>query len=44
MAGVPLYLLFRVSLVTPAGASLWLLGDTVYQELYGDHLHPLFSI
>ena len=40
---VPTYLLTRWSLVVPAGATAWFLGDTVYQELYGGHLHPLTS-
>jgi hypothetical protein len=43
VAAVPLYLLARFSLVLPVGATVWLLGNTVYQELYGAHLHPLSS-
>lgn len=43
IGAVPLYLLVRLSLVTPAGATAWFLGDTVYQHLYGAHLHPLSS-
>jgi len=43
VAAVPLYLLARFSLLLPAGTTLWLLGTTVYQELYGAHLHPLTS-
>jgi hypothetical protein len=43
VAGVPLYLLTRFSLLLPAGLTVWFLGDTVYQELYGAHLHPLTS-
>ncbi|SDW39051.1 hypothetical protein SAMN05443574_10362 [Haloarcula vallismortis] len=40
---VPLYLCSRFSLVTPVLVTLWLLGDTVYEWLYGTHLHPLSS-
>jgi hypothetical protein len=40
---VPLYLCSRFSLVTPVFVTLWLLGDTVYEWLYGTHLHPLSS-
>lgn len=40
---VPLYLFGRLSLVTPPLATLWILGDTVYQWAYGTHLHPLSS-
>ncbi|WP_435066920.1 hypothetical protein [Haloplanus sp. C73] len=40
---VPLYLFGRLSLVTPPLATLWILGDTVYQWAYGAHLHPLSS-
>ncbi|QIB75575.1 hypothetical protein G3I44_15510 [Halogeometricum borinquense] len=43
MAAVPLFLLARFSLILPAGVTLWLLGNNVYQELYGTHLHPLSS-
>jgi len=43
VAAVPLSLLLRFSLVLPAGTTLWFLGNTVYQELYGAHLHPLTS-
>lgn len=43
VAAVPAYLLARFSLVLPAGATAWFLGNTVYQELYGTHLHPLSS-
>ena len=43
MAAVPLYLLARFSLILPTGMTIWLLGNTVYQELYGAHLHPLTS-
>ena len=43
VAAVPLYLLARFALLLPAGTTLWLLGNTVYQELYGAHLHPLTS-
>jgi hypothetical protein len=43
MAAVPLYLLARFSVVSPAGTTVWLLGNTVYQDLYGAHLHPLTS-
>ena len=42
-AAVPLYLFGRFSLVATPLATLWLLGDTVYQWLYGAHLHPLSS-
>ncbi|WP_324756366.1 hypothetical protein [Haloarcula montana] len=40
---VPLYLLLRLSLLTPTLMTLWILGDTVWQSLYGSHLHPLSS-
>ena len=40
---VPLYLCSRLSLVTPVFVTLWLLGNTVYEWLYGTHLHPLSS-
>jgi hypothetical protein len=43
MAAVPLYLLARFSVVSPAGTTVWLLGNAVYQDLYGAHLHPLTS-
>lgn len=43
MAAVPLYLLARFSLLLPAGTTIWFLGNTVFQELYGAHLHPLTS-
>jgi hypothetical protein len=43
MAAVPLYLLTRFSVVSPAGMTVWLLSNTVYQDLYGTHLHPLTS-
>lgn len=43
VAAVPLYLCSRFSLVTPVSVTLWLLGDTVYEWLYGTHLHPLSS-
>jgi hypothetical protein len=43
MAAVPLYLLARFSVVSPAGTTVWLLGNTVYLDLYGTHLHPLRS-
>jgi membrane protease YdiL (CAAX protease family) len=43
MAAVPLYLLARFSVVSPAGTTVWLLANTVYQDLYGAHLHPLTS-
>jgi len=42
-AAVPLYLFARFSLVTPPLVTLWTLGNTVYQWLYGAHLHPLSS-
>lgn len=42
-AAVPLYLLGRFSLVSPPLVTLWILGNTVYQWLYGAHLHPLSS-
>lgn len=42
-AAVPLYLFARFSLLTPPLVTLWILGDTVYQWLYGAHLHPLSS-
>ncbi|MFC6975322.1 hypothetical protein ACFQL1_12760 [Halomicroarcula sp. GCM10025709] len=40
---VPVYLLLRLSLVTPALMTLWILGETVWQWRYGTHLHPLSS-
>jgi hypothetical protein len=40
---VPVYLLLRLSLVTPALMTLWILGETVCQWRYGTHLHPLSS-
>ncbi|MCU4800338.1 hypothetical protein OB920_08135 [Halobacteria archaeon HArc-gm2] len=43
LGAVPLYLLVRFSLVTPVLATGWTLGNTVYQHLYGTHLHPLSS-
>ncbi|WP_188852811.1 hypothetical protein [Haloarcula argentinensis] len=43
VAAVPLYLCSRLSLVTPVLVTVWLLGDTVYEWLYGTHLHPLSS-
>lgn len=43
MGAVPLYLCSRLSLVTPVFVTLWLLGNTVYEWLYGTHLHPLSS-
>ncbi|WP_338742247.1 hypothetical protein [Haloplanus salilacus] len=42
-AAVPLYLLARFSLVTPPLVTFGILGNTVYQWLYGAHLHPLSS-
>ena len=42
-AAVPLYLFARFSLLTPPLVTLWILGNTVYQWLYGAHLHPLSS-
>jgi hypothetical protein len=42
-AAVPLYLFGRLSLVSAPLATLWVLGETVYQWLYGTHLHPLSS-
>jgi hypothetical protein len=42
-AAVPLYLFARFSLLTPPIVTLWILGNTVYQWLYGAHLHPLSS-
>jgi hypothetical protein len=42
-AAVPLYLFGRLSLVSAPLATLWVLGNTVYQWLYGTHLHPLSS-
>ena len=42
-AAVPLYLFVRFSLLTPPLVTLWILGNTVYQWLYGAHLHPLSS-
>ncbi|KAA9399915.1 hypothetical protein Har1130_02190 [Haloarcula sp. CBA1130] len=43
VAAVPLYLCSRLSLVAPVLVTLWLLGNTVSQWLYGTHLHPLSS-
>ena len=43
MAAVPLFLFTRYSLILPAVTTIWFLGNTVYQELYGAHLHPLTS-
>ena len=43
VAAVPLYFCSRFSLVTPVLMTLWLLGNTVYEWLYGTHLHPLSS-
>ncbi|MEF8973639.1 MAG: hypothetical protein V5A15_02010 [Haloarcula sp.] len=43
VAAVPLYLCSRLSLVTPVLVTLWLLGNAVYEWLYGTHLHPLSS-
>jgi len=40
---VPVYLLLRLSLVTPTLMTLWILGETVWQWRYGSHLHPLSS-
>ncbi|GCF14241.1 hypothetical protein Harman_21760 [Haloarcula mannanilytica] len=40
---VPLYLCSRLWLVTPVLVTLWLLGNTVSEWLYGTHLHPLSS-
>lgn len=40
---VPLYLFGRLSLLMPPLATLWILGDTVYQWAYGVHPHPLSS-
>jgi hypothetical protein len=42
-AAVPLYLFGRLSLVSAPLSTLWVLGETVYQWLYGVHLHPLSS-
>jgi len=42
-AAVPLYLFGRLSLISAPLATLWVLGETVYQWLYGTHLHPLSS-
>lgn len=42
-SAVPLYLLTRFSLVAPVVATAVILGNTVYQHLYGAHLHPLSS-
>lgn len=42
-AAVPLYLFGRFSLVSPPLATLFILGETVYQWAYGTHLHPLSS-
>ena len=43
MAAVPIYLLARYSLILPTVTTIWFLGNTIYQELYGAHLHPLTS-
>lgn len=43
MGTVPLYLLVRFSLALPVAATGWILGNTIYQHLYGSHLHPLSS-
>ncbi|WP_042663626.1 hypothetical protein [Haloferax sp. ATB1] len=43
MAAVPLYLFGRLSLVSSPLATLWVLGNTVSQWLYGAHPHPLSS-
>ncbi|WP_424000593.1 hypothetical protein ACOZ4I_14075 [Haloarcula salina] len=40
---VPLFLCGRLSLGTPVLVTLWLLGNTVFEWLYGAHLHPLSS-
>jgi hypothetical protein len=40
---IPLYLCSRFSLVTPVFVTLWLLGNAVFEWLYGTHLHPLSS-
>ena len=40
---IPLYLCSRFSLVAPVFVTLWLLGNTAYEWLYGTHLHPLSS-
>jgi len=42
-AAVPLYLFGRLSLISAPLATLWMLGETVYQWLYGTHPHPLSS-
>jgi hypothetical protein len=43
IGSVPVYLLLRLSLVTPALTTVWILGTTVDQWLHGTHLHPLSS-
>lgn len=42
-AAIPLYLFGCLSLVSAPLSALWVLGDKVYQWLYGTHLHPLLS-
>ena len=42
-AAVPLYLFGRLSLISAPLATLWVLGETIYQWLYGIHPHPLSS-
>jgi hypothetical protein len=42
-AAVPLSLFARYSLRTPPLVTHGILGNTVYQWLYGAHLHPLSS-
>jgi len=42
-AAVPLYLFGRLSLISAPLATLWVLGETIYQWLYGMHHHPLSS-
>jgi len=43
LAALPLYLLARLSLVTPIVIALWIAGETVVQWLLGTHLHPISS-
>ncbi|WP_226012259.1 hypothetical protein [Halomicrobium salinisoli] len=43
LGAVPLYLLTRFSVVTPAATTLWLLAGTVHEHYAGTHLHPLES-
>jgi hypothetical protein len=43
VAAVPLYLLARLSLCTPAIVTAGLFGNTVYMWAYGTHLDPLSS-